>query len=206
MQLQRVLLYAFIVFLCSSWLTLLAAYGQETEGDEDAVELLPPNYVNETYGFGMVVPEGYITFDYDQDGIWVLQLIGEPDQPGARISAEELPEGVIDTAGYWQLMKDRDPLMENNITYEMVDSIAGTGAILSRVEQIQNDKYILAITWVFVHDGYGFTLSGYPGEAEGAGDAKAFALETAQQFRWMTPEEIAETEIENPPEQVGGGQ
>jgi len=203
MQLHRVLFYAFIIFLCSSWLTLLAAYGQETTDEETTTELLPPNYISETYGFGAVIPDGYITFDWEEEGVWVVQIIGETYQPGARISAEELPEDVLDTAGYWQLMKERDPLMANNITYEMIDSIAGTGAILSRVEDIENDNYILAITWVFAHNGYGFTLSGYPpetGEYEMTGE---FALEIAQQFRWMTPEEIAATAIEDAPEQVG---
>lgn len=208
MYFNRFLLYAFVVFLCSSWLTLLAAYGQEETSDEEeeAVELLEPNYVNEAYGFGLVVPEGYITFEMEDDGIWTLQLIGEMDQAGVRISAEELPEDVVDTAGYWQLMKERDPLMANNITYEMVDSIADTGAILARIEQIENDDYILAITWVFVHDDYGFTLSGYPPEGEEYQEAKETALEIARQFRWMTPEEIEETEIEDAPEQAGADQ
>jgi hypothetical protein len=194
MKFSRFLLLALFAYLICTWIGLVVAYGQEEGEEEEGIELLPPNYVSAQHGFGIVMPEGYITFEYDEDGVWVLQLIGEMDQAGARITARELPEGVLDVAGFWQYLKDQDPLMARNVTYEMVDSIADTGAVLSRVEDIQGDTYILAIGWAFVHDGYGFTLTGYPPEMGDYSLTKELALEVAQQFRWMTAEEIAEFE------------
>jgi hypothetical protein len=103
-------------------------------------------------------------------------------------------------------MKDRDELMERNITYEKVSSISGTPAIQARVEQIDSGEYILSIFWVFIHDGHGFTLAAYlPAGGSDAVAAKDLALQLSQQFRWMTDEEIAAYN-ENPPEaDLGGG-
>ncbi len=205
MKRSSIFLLAFFVFLFCAWLGLVVTYGQETqEPPADEVELKPPDFVNADYLFGLALPEDYITFDYEDSGIWVLNLIGELDQPTAIVSAEKLPDDVIDVAGFWQLVKDRDPLVANNITYEKVGSVADTGAIQARIERIENGKYILAITWVFVHDGSGFILSGYPPEGGDNNTARDIALEVAQQWRWMTDEEIQafqSQEEENPPPQ-----
>ncbi|MFH1677083.1 MAG: hypothetical protein ABIC40_08660, partial [bacterium] len=172
---------------------------QDTKEDE----LRPPDYVNSEYGFGLALPEGYITFDYKDDKTNIIEILGQPDDPKANISIEPLPEDVTDVAGFWQFLKNRDPLMESGISYEMVTSVADTGAILARIEKIDHEKYILAITWVFVHDGFGFTLSGYPPPSGKFNMARDFGYEIKSQFRWMTPEEIekyeSEKDAENPP-------
>jgi hypothetical protein len=147
--------------------------------------------VSGEYGFGIALPEGYVAVDYDADGTWVLEIIGEFDQPTARISAEPLPEDVVDVGGFWQLMKDRDPLMKRSITYEMVSMVDDSPAVLARIERIEAGDYILAITWVFVHDAHGFTLSGYPAAGKDFNTARDIALQVRDQFRWMTEEEIA---------------
>jgi len=205
MKRSSIFLLAFFVFLFCAWLGLVVTYGQETEepGAEEG-ELRPPDFVNADYGFGLALPEGYITFPDEDNGVWTLKRIGELDQPTAIVSAEKLPDDVTDVAGFWQFVKDRDPLVANNITYEKVGSIADTGAVQVRIERIENGKYILAITWVFVHDGNGFIVSGYPPEGGDNNTARDIALEVAQQWRWMTDEEIQafqSQEEENPPPQ-----
>ena len=194
MKFSRFTLLVLAAYILCSWAALVAAYGQEAEEEGEAVELRPVDYVNAEYEFGLALPEGYTTFEYEEGDVWVLQMIGEMEQPGARISVEELPEGVVDVAGYWQLLKERDPMMARNITYEKVGAVAGTGAVLSRVEYFEADQYILVITWAFVHAGHGFTISGYPPEMGEYFLAKDIALDVAQQFRWMSDEEIASFE------------
>ena len=187
-------LLLFVLLATTVW--SLAAYAQDSS-EEETLELLPPTYVCDDLGFGVALPDGFIAYETeDEDGRYYLNIIGEYDQATSIISAEELPEDIIDLAGFWQLMKDRDPLMAGNITYEKIDSIADSGAVLSRVEMIEGGEYILAITWVFVHDGYGFTLSGYPPQDGDNNLARDLALDIRNQFRWMTPEEIAECDFD----------
>ncbi|MCX6646643.1 MAG: hypothetical protein NTY09_09820 [bacterium] len=192
MKLSRLI----VCFFLLSLLTIVPALAQEnTSSDEEApaIELLPPNYASAQYSFGTVLPDGYIPVETtDEEGRWYLNIIGESWQASAIITAEELPEDVVDVAGFWQLMKDRDPYMAQNITYEKVDAIGGIGAVQSRVEKIEPSGYILAITWVFVKDGVGFTLSGYPPSGGNNDEARDIALAIHDQFRWMTPEEITE--------------
>lgn len=180
---------------------MLAAYGQENE----TVALRPPNYVNSEYGFGIALPDGYSANESINNGIWLLQIYCDMDEPMAQLSIEPLPSGVSDVTGFWQRMKERDNLMARNITYEKIDSIADTGAVQARVEKIENGNYILAITWVFVHDGCGFTLSGYPPMTGANNEARNIALEIAQQFRWMSDEEIDETEPQIPSFEIPAG-
>jgi hypothetical protein len=191
MKLSKILVCLILMPL----LAIVPALAQEdTNGDEEpAIELLPPNFASAQYSFGTVLPDGYIPFETsDEEGRWYLNIIGESWQASAIITAEELPEDVVDVAGFWQLMKDRDPYMAQNITYEKVDAIGDLGAVQSRVEKIEPSGYILAITWVFVKDGVGFTLSGYPPSGGNNDEARDIALSIHDQFRWMTPEEITE--------------
>ncbi len=193
MRFSRFFILTFLSFLFCAWLGLVAAYGQETD---DEIELRSVDYISPVYKFGIALPEGYMAFDFtdEESGAWVLNIAGEFDQATALISAEELPDDVIDVAGFWQLLKDRDPLMERNITYEKVDSVAGCGAVQARIEGMESGEYILAITWAFVRDGYGFTLSGYPSAGGDNNSARDLALDLSGQFRWMTDEEIEEWE------------
>ncbi len=179
----------------------------EGEDSEETFELRPPNYVSATYGFGLALPPGYMAFELDDGEIWMLEILGEMDEPLARMVVEALPEGVTDVIDYWAAMKERDQLMDRNITYEKVDSIADSAAILARIESMQAGEYILSITWVFVHEGNGFSLSAYPPSIGGGANlARDLGLELSQQFRWMSEEEIAEFE-ENPPEiEPGAGE
>ncbi len=183
----RVFYFALTAFLVCTWFILVAAYAQ---AQEESDELLPPDYVNAEYKFGVALPEGYYWFDVEEDEAWMLQIESDPDEAMARISVEELPDGVLDAPGYWQHMKDRDALMDRSITYEKTDSIANTGAIQARIERFEGGIYILAITWVFVHDGYGYTLTGYPPQLGDYSLAREIAKDLADQFRWMTDEEI----------------
>jgi len=195
----KFLLFALFTLIFSTWVTLIAAYGQET-GEEtgDTLELLSPDYVSPEYGFGVALPDGYFAVELEEEETWMVNFESGPDEAKARISVEELPDGVSDVAGYWQHMKDRDALMERNITYEKIDTIAGTGAVQARIEQIERSNYILAITWVFVHDGYGFTLTGYPGASGDYNSGRDLTLSIAEEFRWMSNEEIAEFEESEP--------
>lgn len=191
----RFILLALFTLIFSTWITLIAAYGQENgENADDTVVLLPPDYVCAQYGFGVALPDGYYVYDLEDENIWMAVFESGPDDANARIAIEELPDDVTDVAGYWQYLKDRDALMERNITYEKIDTIAGTGAIQARVERIERGGYILAITWVFVHDGYGFTLTGYPPESGDYNSGRDLSLAIAEQFRWMTDEEIEDFE------------
>jgi hypothetical protein len=183
------------------------SFSQESdEEEEEAIVLLPPDFVSPEYKFGIALPEGYMAFDFEDESAWLCEIVGEIEQPTGRITSEPLPSGVTDVSGFWQAMKDRDELMERNITYEKVSSISGTPAIQARVEQIDSGEYILSIFWVFIHDGHGFTLAAYlPAGGSDAVAAKDLALQLSQQFRWMTDEEIA-AHNENPPEaDLGGG-
>ena len=186
-------------FFCAAILSLtiffliVPALAQEDTGEEESIELLPPDFVSETYGFGLALPDDYIGFETsDDEGRWYLNIVGEMWQASALLTAEELSEDVVDVAGFWKLMKDRDPYMAENITYEKIDSICDTGAVQSRVEKFEPSGYILAITWVFVKDGIGYTLSGYPPPDGDNNEARNLALAIHDQFRWMTEEEIAE--------------
>jgi len=185
----RIFYFALAAFVICTWFTLIAAYAQDEEVE---VELLPPDFVSADYNFGLALPDGYYWYDIAEEGTWMIQIEGNPDEGMARISAEELPDGVQDAPGYWQYMKDRDSLMDRNITYEKIDSIANTGAIQARIERIEGGAYILAITWIFVHDGYGFTLTGYPPQLGDYNLAREIAEDLVNQFRWMTDEEIEE--------------
>jgi urea transporter len=194
----RILLLALFTFVFCTWVTLIAAYGQESgDGTEEAVELLPPDYVNATYGFGIALPDGYYSYETEENGIDAVSIEGNSDEAKARITIEELPDDVMDVAGFWQFMKDRDSMMARNITYEKIDSIAGVGAVQARVERIERSNYILAITWAFVHDGYGFTLTGYPPAGADFNSARDLTEQLSQQFRWMTDEEIEEYQAAN---------
>ncbi len=205
MRFSRFFILVFISYLFCAWFGLVAAYSQE-EAEEEEVVLRDADYVSSEYGYGVAYPEGYITLDYDEESAWVVQLIGEMHQPSAQISSEPLPEDVIDTAGFWQFMKERDAMMSQNITYEKVDAVAGTGAIQARIENIQDGAYILAIIWVFVHDGNGYTISAYPTIDGPIDEARDLSLDLVQQFRWMTASEIADWEAEEHPFDPGAGQ
>jgi hypothetical protein len=193
-------LAAIAVFGAGASPVLAQISAENPEEEEPAIELLPPNYTNSDYHFGMLLPEGYTTYDSKEGEAWVLQMTPDsPDKGTARLSVEPLPEGVTDVAGFWQAMKDRDPMMAHNATYEMVTSVAGTGAILARIERMENGQYILAILWAWVHDGHGFTLSGYPPEGGDNNLARDLAKQLIDQFRWMTDEEIAAAQAGTPP-------
>jgi len=205
MRFSRFFHLLFFTYLILTWFGLVSAYAQE-EDTEEEIELRPVNYVSETYGFGLALPDGYLPFDFsdEESGSWTLNILGEMIQPSAIINVEPLPEDVNDVAGFWQLMKDRDRYMERNITYEKVDSVAGVGAIQARVEDMQVSEYILAITWVFVNDGHGFVISAYPPVGGNNALAREFSLDIVTQFRWMTAEEIADTEVEELDPDAGG--
>jgi hypothetical protein len=197
------------VILVAAGLTLFLIAGQSPAqegsgqgGDEETViELLPPNYTNADYGFGMVLPADYTPAPLEEGDVWVLEIFPQyPDLANARLSVENLPDDVTDVAGFWQLLKDRDPAMEQNATYEMVTSVADTGAIQTRIESLGGGGYILVILWIWVHDGHGYTLSGYPPEGGGNADlARDIAGALVEQFRWMTPEEIEAAQAAPPP-------
>lgn len=172
----------------------------QEESEEEAVELLTPDYVSSEYGFGIAIPEGYLAMDFEDEDLWILEIFGEFFEASGRVTIEDLPDGVVDVVGFWQFMKDRDSLMERNITYEMITSIADTPAVQTRVERMEADGYLLTIFWVFVRDGHGYTLAAYPpSTGDDPTSAKVLALALAQQFRWMTDEEMDEF-TENPPE------
>jgi len=170
--------------------------------EENQVQLLDPNYLNADYGFGMVIPADFSPYGHDEDNVWVLEVSpATVEQASARLSIEPLGEGVTDVAGFWQAMKDRDRTMTRNITYEKVASVAGTGAIQTRVEKLEGARYMLIIMWVWVNDGHGFALSSYPAEAGGDYNlARDLAKQLVDQFRWMTPEEIEAAQESLPPE------
>jgi len=201
-MLRRIL----FLIVCESVLALLfispalSAVKQDTK----EIEIRPPDYVNKEYGFGLALPEGFITFDYKDAKTNIIEILGQPDDPKATISIEPLPKDVTDVAGFWQFLKDRDSLMASGISYEMVTSVADTGAILARIEKIENEEYILAITWVFVHDGFGFTLSGYPPPGGKFNRARELGYEIKSQFRWMTADEIEKYESEKDAENSSG--
>jgi hypothetical protein len=182
----------------------------QDQGEEPVIELLQPNYMNSDYGFGMVVPADYTTSGHDEGETWVLEIMPSfPDLANARLSIEDLPDNITDVAGFWQIVKDRDPMMEHNTTYEMVTSVADTGAILARIENMENGQYLLVILWVWVHDGHGYTLSGYPPQGGDNDLARDIAKNLVVQFRWMTSEEIEAAEsvpLPAPPEpSIGPG-
>jgi len=192
---SRLFLLGFIMFIFCTWIMLVAAHAQdETETEE--VVIRDPNYVNAVYGFGMALPDGYIAADMEDEDMWYLNILGDFDQPSAMLTIEELPEDISDVAGFWQMVKDRDQLMENNITYEMVSAVGNSGAILTRVEMIESGTYMLTLTWVFVHDDHGFMLSAYPPPGGENDTVKDFAKDLVDQFRWMSEEECAEFETE----------
>ena len=181
-------------------IALLFSFPLSAQDEAEVIELLDPDFVSPEYGFGIAIPDGYLAMDFEDENLWVLEIFGEMFEPTGRITIEDLPEDIVDVIGFWQLMKDRDSLMEQNITYEMVTSIADTPAVQTRVERLEADEYLLTIFWVFVRDGRGFTLAAYPpATGDDPGSAKVLALSLSQQFRWMTQEEIDEY-MENPPE------
>jgi hypothetical protein len=186
----------------------------DKEQPQDEVpELKNPNYTNSDYGFGIYVPSTYTTSSHKEGQTWVLEIAPDAeDTASARLSVEALPKDVTDVSGFWEALKDRDLKMKHNTTYEVETSVGETGAIQARVESVEGGAYILVILWVWVHNGKGYTLSGYPpmgGEPELARD---LSLDLAQQFRWMTKEEIEaaqnapqEEEPENTKPNVGQG-
>ena len=206
MRFSRFFLLLFFTYLFFAWFGLVAAYSQDEDAEEPVLKA--PNFVNGDYGFGMAFPDGYLPFDfYDEDTkVWSLNILGEMEQASAILNVEPLPDDVVDVAGYWQHMKERDTYMEHNITYEKIDSVAGVGAIQARIEGMEVDNYLLAITWVFVHDGHGFVLSSYPPVGGDNNLARDLGADLVEQFRWMTPEEIAGTEVEEPNPEMPGGQ
>ena len=206
MKFSRFFILLFVTYLFLSWFGLVAAYAQDEE--VEVIELLTPNYVSADYGFGMFIPDGYIAADFidEEIGAWTLNILGEMDQPSSILNVEPLPDDVTDVAAYWQFLKDRDQYMERNITYEKVDSIAGVGAIQARIEGMEVNQYLLAITWVFVKDGHGFMLSSYPPIGGNNSLARDFSLTMTDQFRWMSPEEIEASEVEEFDPTMPGGE
>ena len=200
---------------------------KEKSPDETAApELLTPNFMSSKYGFGIFVPEGFAStvteepkvLKYTPKGatkpvtqkadLWMLGIssrLGDPTEPSARLTIEKLPTDVTDVGGFWKTMKDRDPLMEHNTTYERVAKVAQTGAIQARVERMEGTNYILAIIWIWVHDGNGYTLTGYPPKEGNNDQARDIVKNLIDQFRWMTAEEIKavkEAPPSKPPEKT----
>jgi hypothetical protein len=191
----------------------------KNKADEGAApELVTPNFMNTKYGFGVFVPEGYAstvseesqTWKYTPSGenkqvtkkvtLWMLGIengLGDTTQPTARLTIEKLPEKITDVGGFWQLIKDRDTVMAHSTTYERVTRVAGSGAVQARIERLDSGRYILAILWIWVHDGYGYTLTGYPPQDGDFDQARELAKNLTDQFRWMTKEEI--DEVKNAP-------
>jgi hypothetical protein len=179
--------------------------------EEQAPELVTPNFMSSKYGFGVYVPEGYTStvseepkvWKYTPEGgtksvtqkvaLWMLGIgstLGDTTQPSARLTIERLPDQITDVGGFWKLMKDRDLVMSHNTTYERITKVAGSGAIQTRVERMEGSSYVLAILWVWVHDGYGYTLTGYPPQSGDNSEARELARDLIDQFRWMTKDEI----------------
>lgn len=177
-----------IIMFLVQFVLVIAAFAQDEE--DEIIEIRPPDFVSADYGFGIALPDGYIVFDYDVDQAWVAEIVGDPGQPTGQLTAETLPDDVPDVAAFWQLLKDRDPVMENSITYEMNSSVGGTLAIQARTEQIEGGVYVLGLSWIFVHDGTGFSLSVYPGSDADVEVTRFLGQELTQQFRFMEPEEI----------------
>jgi hypothetical protein len=156
-------------------------------------ELLTPNLMHSKYGFGVYVPDGYTSTVSIEKNIWAADIaseIGDPTQPAARLTIEKLPPKATDVGEFWTAMKERDDVMKHNITYERITKVAGSGAIQARIEKLEGGQYVLAILWVWTHDGYGFTLTGYPPKDGDASLSRDLAKELIDQFRWMTKEEI----------------
>jgi hypothetical protein len=196
-----------LFFILTALLLIGPATAQENstgDSNEEEPALLQPNYLNSDYGFGMVIPADFSPYGHDEDNVWVLEVTpATVDQASARLSIEDLPDNVTDVAGVWQLMKDLDPAMAHNITYEKIASVAGTGAIQARIEKLEGARYMLIIMWVWVNDGRSFTLSSYPPEGGDNNLARDLAKQLVDQFRWMTPEEIEAAQESLPPAPSG---
>jgi hypothetical protein len=183
-----------------------AAFAQDDSGDEDLFVLQDPTYVNEEYGFGVALPDNYRGFNLSGDEIFMAQFLSDPELPSGQLTIEELPEDIVDSSGFWLWIKQRDPATENNLTYEKTSSVAGTGAIQTRIERIERGGYILILSWIFVHDGYGYTLSVTPGMDMDVDATRDLGTTLSEQFRWMTAEEIGEFNSETDETEIPAGE
>jgi len=198
---SRIMLNTILSMIAISIAFLLIASPLYTQEEKDSIELLPPNYVNSEYKFGIALPKGYKAFSYSEGDFFFVEMVGNFEQASARLSIEPLPSDVTDFAGFWQAVKERDKLMKRSITYERVTSVADCGAIQARIERFEGADYILAITWAWVHDNHGYILTAYP-PAEGDNNlARDLAEQLVKQFRWMSDEEIAEA-LESMPQET----